>query len=113
MGRARAESLCVGDAGGGVRPLGHQEGRAMTDDPRLRQLLDELLESGATPEEVCASCPELLPQVRDRWRKLRRLRADLDVMFPTSADHGASRPAIPPDGTTPPQISGYEVQGEL
>ena len=33
----------------------------MTDNPRLRQLLDELLDSHATPEEVCASCPELLP----------------------------------------------------
>jgi serine/threonine-protein kinase len=30
-------------------------------DPRLQQLFDELLDSQATPEEVCVSCPELLP----------------------------------------------------
>jgi hypothetical protein len=29
----------------------------MTDNPRLLQLLDELHESHATPEEVCRSCP--------------------------------------------------------
>ena len=41
----------------------------MSDDSRLEQLLDELLDSQATPEEVCSSCPELLPEVRQRWRE--------------------------------------------
>ena len=36
----------------------------MADDPRVNELLEELLESGATPEEACRACPELLPQVR-------------------------------------------------
>src|SRR5262249_3851156 len=65
----------------------------------------ELLDSHATPEQVCESCPELLPVVRDRWQELRRLQADLDVLFP------------PTNKTTPqrtgwgalPQIAGYEV----
>jgi len=51
----------------------------MADDPRVQQLLDQLLSGHATPEEVCASCPELLPVVRNRWRQLRLLRADLDA----------------------------------
>ena len=51
----------------------------MTDDSRIEQLLDELADSHATPEEVCASCPELLPAVRDRWQQMRHLRADLDA----------------------------------
>jgi eukaryotic-like serine/threonine-protein kinase len=55
----------------------------MTDDPRVQQLLDELLASHATPEAVCVSCPELLPVVRNRWRQMRRLRADL---FRSNAD---------------------------
>jgi serine/threonine-protein kinase len=38
----------------------------MTDDPRLQQLLDELIDSQSTPEEVCGSCPELLHEVRER-----------------------------------------------
>jgi serine/threonine-protein kinase len=65
----------------------------MADDPRLRQLLDELLESHATPEEVCATCPELLPQVRVRWQKLCRLRDELDALFPATPAQGASPPA--------------------
>jgi serine/threonine-protein kinase len=43
----------------------------MSDDPRVQQLLDELLDAHATPEEVCAMCPELLPVVRDRWLQMR------------------------------------------
>lgn len=34
----------------------------MLDAPRVDQLLEELLESGGSPEEVCRSCPQLLPQ---------------------------------------------------
>ena len=37
---------------------------AMTDDPRVERLLEELLESGGNPGGVSRSCPELLPQVR-------------------------------------------------
>jgi eukaryotic-like serine/threonine-protein kinase len=54
----------------------------MADDWRV-QLLDELLDSQATPEVVCRSCPELLPTVRDRWRQLRRLRALLKGVRPS------------------------------
>lgn len=34
----------------------------MTDDSRVEELLEQLLESGETPEEVCRICPELLEQ---------------------------------------------------
>src|SRR5262249_41112280 len=81
----------------------------MTDDPRVQQLLDELLETQATPEEVCGSCPELLPVVRNSWRRLRRLRADLDALFPPSDEP----PPLPPEGTALPQIPGYEVEAVL
>src|SRR6266700_2203683 len=70
----------------------------MTADPRVQQMLDELLGSDTTPEAVCKSCPELLPVVRKRWRQVRRLRADLDALFP------------PPEGTGLPQVPGYEVE---
>ena len=58
----------------------------MTDDPRLASLLDELLDSQRTPEEVCSTCPELLPQVRRRWRQMRRVRAEFDALFPPPSD---------------------------
>ena len=66
----------------------------MIDNPRLQRLLDELLDSEATPEEVCASCPELLPEVRWRWKQIRRLRAELDTLFPPSSEDGTSPPAL-------------------
>jgi serine/threonine-protein kinase len=85
----------------------------MTDNPRLRQLLDELLSSQATPEEVCSSCPELLPQVRARWQKMCHLRAEVDALFPPSPEQGASLPATLPEGTPLPQVPGYRVEALL
>ena len=44
----------------------------MNDEARVRQLLDELMASAATPEELCADDPQLLPAVRRRWAICRR-----------------------------------------
>jgi eukaryotic-like serine/threonine-protein kinase len=94
----------------------------MTDDPRVQQLLDELLDAHATPEEVCATCPELLPVVRKRWRQMHRVRADLDALFPPSDVPSTKpdplvppppEPTPPPEGTALPRIPGYEVEGVL
>jgi tetratricopeptide (TPR) repeat protein/predicted Ser/Thr protein kinase len=82
--------------------------RIMTDDPRVQQLLEELNASDATPEVVCRSCPELLPVVRKQWRRIRRLRADLEALFPLPDE-----PAPPLDGTDLPQVPGYEVEAVL
>ena len=76
----------AGGAGGGATSL-TAEGR---------DLVDRLLDSQSTPEEVCASCPELLPEVRRRWKQLRRLQGELDVLFPASSEGGMSQPARMP-----------------
>ncbi|HJZ53605.1 MAG TPA: serine/threonine-protein kinase, partial [Gemmataceae bacterium] len=81
----------------------------MTDDPRVQQLLDELFDSPATPEEVCGSSPELLPVVRKRWQRLRRLQAGLNAMFPPPGDP----PPRPPAGADLPRIPGYEVEAVI
>jgi hypothetical protein len=78
----------------------------MTDDPRIQQLLDELLAARSTPEVVCEPCPELLPAVRNRWRQICRLRADLNALFPSP---DAPTP-WPPEETALPQVPGYEVE---
>src|SRR5262249_31714944 len=54
-------------------------------------------------------CPELLPVVRKRWRKMCRLRADLDALFPPSGEP----PPQPPEAPALPQVPGYEVEAEL
>jgi serine/threonine-protein kinase len=56
----------------------------MSDEPRVQQLVDEMLESGRTPEEVCADCPDMLAEVRKHSVMLRIVEAELDAMFPKS-----------------------------
>jgi serine/threonine-protein kinase len=86
----------------------------MADDPRVRQLLDEVLDSERPPEEVCSSFPELLPIVRRRWQQVRRVEAELEAMFPpTKLDPGSDPGARPTPGPTLPQIPGYEVEAEI
>jgi serine/threonine-protein kinase len=73
----------------------------------VQRLLDELFDSQADPEQVCADLPELLPLVRRQWRKIRRLGADLDALFPAGDEQqAAAAPALP-------QIPGYEIEGVL
>src|SRR5882757_6240451 len=86
--------------------IGQARSRMTSDDPRVQQLLDELLESHAAPEEVCASCPELLPLVRTRWRQMRRLGADLDLLFPRREERPPGEPELP-------KIPGYTVEAVL
>ena len=81
----------------------------MSDDARIEHLLDELANSHAKPEEVCANCPELLSEVRDRWQQMRRLGADLDALFPPAETTGPYSPEEP----TLPQVPGYVVEEML
>jgi serine/threonine-protein kinase len=98
----------------------------MSDDPRLQRLLDEMLDTDATPEEVCADCPELLATVRERWLQMRRVRAELDALFPTPAPipaESSSDNDLRAPGTLPtislggaaglPQVPGYAVEAIL
>jgi serine/threonine protein kinase/tetratricopeptide (TPR) repeat protein len=65
----------------------------MNDEPRVDQLLDEIFDSGRSPEEVCTHCPELLEEVRRRWQQMRMVNSELRAMFPTQ---GHSREADAP-----------------
>src|SRR5262245_31913590 len=84
----------------------------MPDDSRVEQLLEELLDSGCTPEEACRTCPELLPQVRAGWQRLRALQAEVGAMFPRSPVSDGATPPPPPTADLP-RIRGYEVQQVL
>ncbi|PWT90381.1 MAG: hypothetical protein C5B56_05470 [Proteobacteria bacterium] len=86
----------------------------MLDESRIRQLLEEALESERTPEEVCRDCPELLPVVRQRWQKLQSVQAQIDALFPTPAPGGdTAKTALPPVDAELPQIDGYDVEALL
>ena len=60
----------------------------MAAESRVQQLLDEISDSGRTPEEVCGACLELLPEVRRRWLQICAVEAELDALFPTPTDPG-------------------------
>ena len=82
----------------------------MLPQGRVEQLLEEILDSGRTPEEVCADATELLQEVRERWGHLRNIQLKLQALFPQS-----DKP--PGDGVTQPhlgvasltRIPGYDV----
>ncbi len=84
----------------------------MPDDPRVEELLEELLDSGGSPEEVCRSCPELLPRVRARWKQLRAVAAEVSALFPESTSLAGAGPRDLPT-TELPLIRGYEVEAVL
>ncbi|HEX8912917.1 MAG TPA: serine/threonine-protein kinase, partial [Humisphaera sp.] len=81
----------------------------MSDDPRILELLHAAVSSDATPDDVCAADPDLLPEVRRRWEHCRRVGAELDALFPSTVGCGALRG----DDGEAPRIAGYEVSGVL
>jgi len=74
-----------------------------TADPRVDLLLEQILNSGESPEEACHSCPELLPKVREGLQQLRSdnslasLPADdrIPVRVDDSITNGSVVPSYP------------------
>lgn len=78
----------------------------MDADSCIQSILEEMLDSGLTPEEACRDRPDLLPLIRKEWR--RKLACDglFDALFAASDD--SVSPAI-----DLPEIPGHEIQGML
>jgi serine/threonine-protein kinase len=86
----------------------------MDDDKRLQQMLDEMLDTERSAEEVCAGHPELLPQLRKRWRQMCLLKDQLNDLFPTpEADPDTTYSYPWPVNSDLPRIPGYEVETVL
>jgi tetratricopeptide (TPR) repeat protein len=84
----------------------------MAGNPDVFALLEDMLESGRTPEQVCRDCPELLPEVRKRWQAFSLVDGAVAALFPdseTRRDADATR-RVPADL---PQIPGYRVEALL
>jgi eukaryotic-like serine/threonine-protein kinase len=88
----------------------------MSDEARILELVQEALDSNRTPDEVCADCPELLPEVRKRWNRVRRVDSQLAAIFPgaesTFPRAAKEKRSVGPSGELP-KIPGYEVEGVL
>ncbi len=88
---------------------------AMTDERRIWELVQEVLDTNKPPEEVCADCPELLWEVQERWKQVRRVDSQLEALFPSSdsSSHSAiNKRRFHLDGQLP-AIPGYEVDAIL
>jgi Protein tyrosine and serine/threonine kinase len=86
----------------------------MAGDPRVLGLLEEMLDAGKAPEEVCRGCPELLAEVRVRWKEFRIIDAAVVEMLSglrTTLGVGAVTPVTP--ASHPPQVPSYELFGEV
>src|SRR5262245_14897715 len=86
----------------------------MAGDPRVLGLLEAMLDSGMTPEEVCRDCPDLLPALRERWKEFCQNDAAPGANPPglrTLSGAGALADVVPATGL--PQIPGYTVEAVL
>jgi serine/threonine protein kinase/Tfp pilus assembly protein PilF len=86
----------------------------MAGNPRVLGLLEEMLDSGRTPEEVCRDCPELLAEVRQRWQEFCLFDAQVKTLLPglgTRPGPDTITPVPPPSDL--PRVPGYEVEAVL
>src|SRR5262245_50362525 len=85
----------------------------MPTDPRLQRLLEEVLDSGASPEEVTRDCPDLLSPLLAKLRHVRAIEAHVDAFFPDSSVSSGDSPAPVPPPSELPHIPGYDVESLL
>ena len=86
----------------------------MAGNPDVFALLEEMLDSGRTPEEVCRDCPELLPEVRRRWKAFRLVDGSLAALFPDpETPPRADAIVAVPHPAELPQVPGYRVEALL
>ena len=86
----------------------------MAGNPDVLALLEEMLDSGRTPEEVCRDCPELLPEVRRRWRAFRLVDGSLAALFPDPETPPCADAILAvPRPAELPQVPGYRVDALL
>ena len=86
----------------------------MAGNPDVFALLEEMLDSGRTPEEVCRDCPELLPEVRRRWKAFRLVDGSLAALFPDPETPSRADAIVAvPHPAELPQVPGYRVEALL
>jgi serine/threonine-protein kinase len=86
----------------------------MAVDPQVLGLLEEMLDSGKIPEDVCRDFPELLPEVRKRWQKFRLINEHVEALLPGTGTPGSDDlAALGSLAGRLPEISGYEIEAVL
>jgi serine/threonine-protein kinase len=84
----------------------------MPSNPQVLGLLEEMLDSGKTPEEVCRECPDLLAEVRQRWKEFQFIDGQIKTLLPGLGTRPTAAATAPPATGLPP-VPGYEVEAVL
>src|SRR5262249_20434583 len=92
-----------------------EEGPSMPSNPRVLELLEELLHSGKTPEGVCRDSPPLRSEVLGLWAEVQLGNAQVRTLFPSlGASSDADKTARAESVAAPPAAYGrYQVRGDL
>src|SRR6516165_3870842 len=86
----------------------------MAGNPQVLGLLEEMLDSEKTPEEVCRDCPDLLPAVQDQWEEFCRIDAEVEALLPGPGSPPIADSIIPAaPAACLPQVPGYELEAVL
>src|SRR5262245_54248464 len=87
----------------------------MSGNPDVLALLEEILNSGKTPEEVCCDSPELLPEVRERWQDFQLIDGQVRALLPGLATGPHAGATAPPSSVPalPAAFGRYQVRGTL
>ncbi|MGP1308703.1 MAG: protein kinase domain-containing protein [Phycisphaerales bacterium] len=99
---------------------GHSESpddSSWPDESRVRALLEEILETGSSPEQVSGGDRKLERILRDRLRRARDVEAQLEAMFPSRHNgEETTRRALLDRRRKDrplPEIPGYEVDSVI
>lgn len=86
------------------------------DDSRIRTLLEEILETGSSPEQVSGGDLKLERVLRHRLRQARNIEAQMEAMFPSASSGDLTwRSSLQDrrvDGRLP-EIPGYEIDSVI
>lgn len=86
----------------------------MRNEDHVTEILEMILETDCDPAVACKHCPELLPEIRRRLERTRRVQQQIDELFP---DSESSARVVAGEVRSPnsrlPTINGYEVEGVL
>src|SRR5262245_18087621 len=85
----------------------------MAEEQVITQLLQELIASRRTPEEVCFNHQDLLPELRRRWQRVRATIEQLETLFPSSDANRDDSARFVELTTNLPEIPGYDVRDVL
>jgi eukaryotic-like serine/threonine-protein kinase len=85
----------------------------MPDQQRILHLVEEVLNSDSSPEEVCANDIDLLPEVKARVDHCRGVDAEIHAMFPPSSVRSLAERRPLDLLTGCPDIPGYKVESIL